>query len=435
MRKHVLRILGLGLAVVLVTSTASQSLAQSDERPVAREMEELVELMASVRTKSAAEAQFVELRRAAPADARVPYAYALLLIEQKRFREACEPLRESLRLNRGNLDAWKTRIWLSVLTEDHDDALASMERLVRQMPATDVSPDRERKCREFAGFIGQVFGYLSGPGYDRLDPVSHTSARQTIANYLPEPRKDVFETLLANVVDDYTVRMKQIDELTGQAQRGEAEYRNEQLANLENDRRFAWREMGRLEELRMQGKTLASNERNVIAATRERSAAGFRQGDDTRYRDSQEIGPFYRPDANDLSWNAAAGAFVVDPNANAQLDHVADRYQALDQRGRAGGGYYRERGLGDEHYADTNRREEEYHDYLAEKERKLNRRHRRIAQDQARLLRRRVTGYTPEIARQKAAAQALASYVPLPVSPASEIQRILASYRVEQRTS
>lgn len=429
MRKYTSRILPLSLAVVLTVSAASRGLAQSVNRQPARDMEELVELMANVKAKGAAEAQFLELRRAAPADARVPYAYALLLIQQRRYREAYEPLKEALRLDGGNLDAWKTHIWLAVLTEEHDDALATMERLVRRMPSTDVSTDRERKCREFAGFMGQMFGYLSGPGKEGLDPVKQTSSQQTITGYLTDARKAVFETLFTTVIDDYTARMKQIDELNRQARQGEADYRNEQLANLEDDRRFAWREMGRIEDLRMHGRTLAANERNVIAATRERSGGGFGQYNDTQYRDSQEIGPLYRPDANDINWDAGAGAFVVDPDANWQLDHLADRYQALDQYGAARGGYYRERGLGDEHYADVSRREEEYHDYLAEKERKLNRRHRRLDQEASRLLRRRVSGYTPEISCQKAQATALASYVPLPVSPETEVQRILASYR------
>jgi tetratricopeptide (TPR) repeat protein len=434
MRKDISRILALGLAVLLTVSAVSHSLAQSGVQP-ARDVEQLVELMASVRTKADAEAQYRELRRATPADARVPYAYAMLLIEQRRYREACDPLKESLRLNGGNLDAWKTRIWLAVLTEEHDDALASMERLVRQMPAEVVSADRERKCREFAGFMGQVFGYLAGPGKDGLDPVKQTSSQQTIIGYLPKGRKAVFEALFTAVLEDYTKKMERIEELSRQAREGEADYRNEQLANLENDRRFAWREMGRLEDLRTHGRTLATNERNVIAATRERSAAGFGRANDTRYRDSQEIGPLYRPDPDDIGWDATAGAFVADPNADWQLDHLADRYQALDRRGRAAGGYYHERGLGDEHYADVSRREEEYHDYLAEREKKMNRRHRRIAQEASRLLRRRITGTTPEVRRQLAEAEALASYVPLPVSPQAEVEQILASYRGLQSPS
>ena len=112
-----------------------------------------------------------------------------------------------------------------------------------------------------------------------------------------------------------------------------------------------------------------------------------------------------------------------------KASQLADRYQALDQHAAARGGYYRDRGLGDAHYADVSRREEEYDDYLAEREKKLNRRHRRIAQEASRLLRRRVSGTTPEISRQKAEAKSLANYVPLPVSPEREVERILASYR------
>ena len=92
MSQSISRIVPLGLAAVLVVSTASNSLAQSDWYRLARDMEKLVELTESVKTRSAARLHFRELRRTAPTDARVPYAYALLLLDQKHYRDASEPL-------------------------------------------------------------------------------------------------------------------------------------------------------------------------------------------------------------------------------------------------------------------------------------------------------------------------------------------------------
>ena len=108
MKSRICPVLPLGLATALAVFAVSQALAQSDASGFARDVEELVELAASARTMGEAEARFLELRRAAPADARVPYLYAMLLIDRNRFQDACEPLKHALRLDGTDLAAWKT---------------------------------------------------------------------------------------------------------------------------------------------------------------------------------------------------------------------------------------------------------------------------------------------------------------------------------------
>ena len=433
MSQSIKRIVPWGLAAVLVVSVASNSLAQSGGYRFARDMEDLVELTESVRTKSAARLQFRDLRRTAPMDARVPYAYALLLLDQKRYQDASDPLRCALDLDGKDLTAWKTRIWLSVLIQDYDDALATMEHLGTKMPSPHVSAERRQKCCEFAGFMGQILGYLAGPGKEGLDPVKQTACQQAVTSCLTPAQQEVFDSLFASVLDDYTARIEEIEKLVQDARQGEAKCRNLQLVSLSEDRAHTWRELGRLEDLRAHRATLAANERMVQAAARERAAGAFLNVDDTRYADSQEVGPFVRPNPQNMGWdpdaNAGAGGFVIDRNSRPQLDHLADRYQALDQHGAAGGGYARERGLGDAHYADVTAREEKYHDYLCARERKMNQRHRRIAQDASRLLRRPIVGSTAELTCRKRVAEALITYVPIPVSPREEVERIIASYR------
>ena len=129
MRNNIHQIVKLVLAALLTISTAYARIgAVRHAKPCRRFGGTRPRPTASVKTKAKAEARFRQIRRSAPSDARVPYAYALLLIERKRYQDASKPLDDALRLDGGNLSAWKTRIWLSVLTGDHDDALATMER-------------------------------------------------------------------------------------------------------------------------------------------------------------------------------------------------------------------------------------------------------------------------------------------------------------------
>jgi tetratricopeptide (TPR) repeat protein len=408
MKSRICPILPLGLATVLAVSAVSRALAQSDACGFARDVEELVELATSARTMGDAEARFLRLRRTAPADARIPYLYAILMINRKRYQEAREPLQDALRLDGKDLAAWKTRIWLSVLTEDYDDALETMNWLVRRMPQRGASAESERKCDEFVGFVGQVFGYLSEPGKEHVDAVKLTSCQQAIQSCLPDERKDVLQASCQAVIEDYQARMRQIDGLREQAREREADRRELKFKRLSQDRLYAASELGKIEDLRTGSRMLASDERNMIAATRVRVRAASVRTDDAHYTDSYAVGP----------------VFSCSPQ-----DHLANRGQGLAHRGAGSSGYLEEHGLGDGHYADVNRREEDYDEYLVDREKDLNRRHRRIGQDTSRLLNRPVVGNASEVLCQRKKATALSTYVPLPVSPGKEVERILASYR------
>jgi hypothetical protein len=337
----------------------------------------------------------------------------LLLIDQHRYDDASEALNVALRLDPQNLDAWKARIWVSVITQNCDDALATMERLCKKMPDENVPADCERKCREFAAFMGQICGYLSGPGRGRLDPVTRSVFRQAIGSHLADARKECFVHLSQRVMDDYTARMQEIDELREQARQGEVTYRNQRLVCNAQDRHHTWRELGSIESLRSESRALAANERNVHAATRERSGGSFGSHHASHYDDPQETVPFPCPNPND---------------PNRDNNDPDERNQHVDQYGASGGGYFKKRGLDDRHYADVNRREKEYDNYLRAKQRRLRQQHRRIAQEQEELLRRPVVGHTRQLAYLENQASALATYVELPVSPQAQVERILDSF-------
>ncbi len=401
------------IAVLTVAATSAHA-----GYNLAGEVQRLVELGKSAKTEVEADTQFARLNEIAPSDPRVHYTYAMVLIDQHRFAEADRQMKRVTALNGRNLNAWKVRIWLSVVTKDYDNALSTMETLVDRMPAKAASSAAERKCWEFAAFSGQVFGYLEGPA--NVDTVKLAGYEQSITSSLNDARQAVFNRQRDKVNAQFASARKLINDLRRQAAAGEMEARKLELAKLENERQYAFNEMGKIEDLRTEDRKSKANERNVHASTRGESSGGFGGGSVTRSRDEEELGPFYRIHPRHQN----------EPNANefAELDHQYDRYRDFDSRSGFGGGFSARRGLDDSHYTDTNRREEDYDDYLANKERDLNQRQRRISDEQSRLVKRPIIGNSAELKALTAKATALKTYVTLPVSPEREISAVLASY-------
>ena len=120
--------------------------------------------------------------------------------------------------------------------------------------------------------------------------------------------------------------------------------------------------------------------------------------------------------------------------ARLAADAIRRAQGAEAARGAEGGGYYAETGLGDEHYADVNRREEKEYHRLALREKGMNRRMLRIAGDEEDLVGQPVLGNNGQLMAMKAETTALATYVPLPLTPELEQQRIVASFDTPRLT-
>jgi hypothetical protein len=422
----------LTVAMALAVCGRTESRVQAQTANVEPQLEELIRLSGSVRTRDAAATQYQRLRDAAPTDVRVPRLYGLLLIKQRHYREASHVLRESLRLNGSDLNIRKVSIWLTVLHKDYDGAIEAMDGLCRRMPRETRSAEQERKCREFAIFVGQITGYLTGPGYGRLGAGRYSTYVQSITQGLSDERRAVAEIARQQVFEAYRSGLQQLDGLQQAADANEMMVRNLEKSQLAQDRDYTWAELKRIEDLRSEAKARASNERNVIAATRERSAGSFGSGDSASTRNRQEMGPFYRVAPGSLRYDQHNGRWNVNPN-NPQLilDHSADRYAASHQQGGSGGVYYLERGLGDNALLDVNLREAQNDRRLDRRDQTLNTRHGRITSDEKRLLTKPAIGFNSQLTALRAKVEALTTYVPLPVSADREVARILASFHQE----
>jgi tetratricopeptide (TPR) repeat protein len=423
------RITVLTVTMATLISGQLEGRVQAETTNFVQEMEELLRL-SSGQTGAAAAAQYRRLREAAPTDARVPRFYGLLLIKQLRYREASDALNESLRLDGTNLNLWKTSIWLSVLRRDYNGALEAMERLCQRMPGNAGSAEQERKCREFAAFAGQIMGYLTGPGRATHGLAGDTADAQTFTHCLSGERRSIVDRAQQQVLETYQLGLQRIGQIQQRADAQETTYRNLQMSHLAQDRDYAQRELARIEDLRAEAKAQASNERNVIATTRERSSGGFSSYDNAAYRDRQESASSRCVRPGNVQCAPSPGSGYVAPNNLQQaLGDCVNRFQAFRRQAGAGGGYYQERGLDDDALDGVNLREAANDKRLDRREKSLQRRGQRITQDEQRLLTKPVIGSNSQLTALRAKVEALATYVPLPVSPEQEISTILATYR------
>lgn len=378
-------------------------------------LENLVRLSKRLDTAQAASAELARLQRQSPTDARVPYVYSLVLIERLDHVAAHRHIKQAVQLDPGNLNAWKTRIWLSLSVKDTDDALASMEQLAVRMPTGPVSPAAEQLCQQFSGFMGKAFGYLAGPQAERVATMQVAAVERRILNRLTPSRKAVFMQGRDEVTEEFESRIAEVAQSRQIAVQRETRARQEKLDDLAEEHNYAFGELEKIEGLRLAGRRIAADERNVIAATREHSLGGSAHGAATNYRDSIEQGPTYHRPPN------------AEADAPYQFDHNYDRYRLYNSRRGGASGYATDRGLDDRHYVDVNRRDAQYHNYLAGREKKMHRRLQRIAKDQAKQLKAPNGGSNAMVRALTAQAQALTTYIELPVTPRAEIASILAT--------
>ena len=241
--------------ILTITAIAGQTVANEPVSMTA-ELQEIMRLSRNPRTKQRAFTELARLREAAPNDARLPYAYALGLIERLDYRGALVQVREAVRLDPSHLNAWKTRIWLAAANRDFSDAMASMEQLTSLMPA-EGTPEVERKCRHFCGFMGSIFGYMEGPQSDGVESLELESSRRRIVKLLPTERQPIFEASRNQVLEGFKSQLGQIEVTRDVARKRAAAFRSTRLEQLDDEQKFVYRELDKLEKLRLNWVLLA----------------------------------------------------------------------------------------------------------------------------------------------------------------------------------
>ena len=95
------------------------------------------------------------------------YAYAVVLIRQKRLLDARPLLDQATAARPHDLAAWQASVWVHLTLGDRSQALAELERFDRALLGP-TSAARREELQDAAEFCGRLFGFLSGPWHSRL---------------------------------------------------------------------------------------------------------------------------------------------------------------------------------------------------------------------------------------------------------------------------
>ncbi|HUY90398.1 MAG TPA: hypothetical protein VMV10_16800 [Pirellulales bacterium] len=161
-------------AVALVLTAvwpAADLRAESDltASKLATAVERLFELGSEPSPKSlhAVQDYYRKLPEAVRNDSLLRYAYAVVLIRQKRLFDARPLLEQAGESRPHDLELWQAKVWLHLTLGDRTKALAELGQFERSMLESDSS-EKGDAPKAAAEFCGKIFAFLAGPWHSRL---------------------------------------------------------------------------------------------------------------------------------------------------------------------------------------------------------------------------------------------------------------------------
>lgn len=189
----------------------------------------------SIRGLQSAQSQYGQLIEKRPGDLRVTYAYALVLIKNRRYEDATKSLGEILTADKTHRPARRARIWLALLTRKHQAGLDDMVALAEQFPANPGGADEPQWC-ELAEFLGRMLAFLEGPveSPPRGDVLADDQAK--IVARLAGARLAAYNRGFRETSDRFSQLTQQRDETQAQAKVDAAEQKQRDREDLDTDR-------------------------------------------------------------------------------------------------------------------------------------------------------------------------------------------------------
>ena len=126
-------------------------------------------------------------------DARVQYAFALVLIKQRSTERALEMLDEAVKQQPDLLPAWRAKVWVQVSARKYTGALETMRaatKVVARQHAAAAKDDTGAEERAAtAQFFGRVCGFLEGPRAHDVPAELMRKSKQYIQQKLGDDRQ------------------------------------------------------------------------------------------------------------------------------------------------------------------------------------------------------------------------------------------------------
>jgi predicted nucleic acid-binding Zn-ribbon protein len=374
-----------------------------------------------------ADQRYERLKAQAPGDARVDYAYLLVLLRQSRHSEAAKVADGILAQDKKNLAVWQIKAWLAALLKEYNASLSDLPRVAELLPDQEASGEAERPYRDAASLLGRLCGFMEGPVKDAVDDETLARARQRVADRLTTTRREVFEQGRRAVVAQFTGAAEEVEQDAAIAEAEAAKKKAERIEQAGRNAEEAAARAGEIESQVQKAKAELDSELARIAASETALAPQFARVEAEAARVRHEIAIL---DARIADLLAQADR-ERDENRRRWLLNDASRWRFERDRwvGSLAGLDRQYAGLNGERLALQQRRAAAEVRYRREEARG----------DQARKLvtsargalntaqNATVTGNTPGVRDQKRRAAALTSYVALPIALDAERDRLLES--------
>jgi hypothetical protein len=152
----------------------------------------------------AAQQEYGVLLRTAPGDANLEYGYMLVMLRQRKYDEALDQSAKVLAASPGHLPTLQARVYTLTLLKKYEAALVEMEALAKALVKPRVPALTQEEARDYARFLGRVWGFIHGPAQSALTEQSRESARERITTALGKNGVAFFHDGVVIVTNKYT---------------------------------------------------------------------------------------------------------------------------------------------------------------------------------------------------------------------------------------
>lgn len=193
------------LTLTLLAAALFPPAAWAEPSPVAAEMAELLEAGWQRTADGRAEAADIYngAKRKAPANAELLYAYGLVRLKQRQYREAVGQFGEAIAADPAHLPARQAEIWTLMLLKRFPQALVQLEALGTALPREEQAEAIEAPRRQVARFMGRMFGFLEGPAGKAAREDLVVRHRTAIETQFTTQRNDEFQAGRQAVLEQY----------------------------------------------------------------------------------------------------------------------------------------------------------------------------------------------------------------------------------------
>jgi len=158
---------------------------------------------------AAAKQHYQQAKIAAPADVRIPYAMALVALQNYQSKDAGEYLTEAVANGKPVLPIRRVKFYLDVLEKNKEAAAADLKEMIRLLAAADPS---QIDAQDTARCVGRVVGYLKGPGSGQLSPENVTKLEAAITDNIKGPLSDAYAAGASQTANQYAQLQQQLSQ-------------------------------------------------------------------------------------------------------------------------------------------------------------------------------------------------------------------------------